>query len=264
MPQVGPYKVLKQISEGSFGITFLAEHVLLKKKVCLKQERTGRSDIRKLFREEAEMLWDLCHESLPSMKDFIILKHPSGEEDWFMAMTFVEGKNIAEVVKEHGFIDDEHIAWIVQRTLGALNFLHYHQIIHSDLKPENIILNIPNHNATLVDFGLSTISPTEKSAAKGGTDLYAPPEFYEGLPPLPESDLYALGKTAVFMAGGEVGSGCFPSSMHPKLRELFKKLLRHNPKERPCDAGMFNLELVKLRKEIFGRSSTRELFKTRT
>lgn len=255
---IGSYDVVRQISEGSFGRTFYATHRLLKEPACLKQEKTGEPEYQRLFREEAKLLWNLRHVSLPAMRDYLEL--PGMGQ--VIAMSFVPGEHLGAIL-EKGAVDDEHVCWILQRVLDALSYLHYHRVVHGDIKPQNVILDIPTHNATLVDFGLAAVAPDAKTRAKGGTRFYLPPEFALGLPPIPASDLYALGMTAVALAGGDVRTGTLPADMHPELQEIVGAMVRRDPLARPQTADEVVDALGRFRRRAYGRSSTREAFKHR-
>ena len=255
--RIGSYDVVRRISEGSFGRTFLARHATLGEPACLKQEKTGDPLYRKLFEAEARLLWDARHVSLPTLKDYIDL--PAHGQ--VMAMSFIEGTDLHGLMETRGAVDDEHICWILQRVLDALSYLHWRKVIHCDIKPQNIILDIPSHNAVLVDFGLYTADTA--APPKGGTRFYLPPEFLLGLPPTPAADLYSLGMTAVFLAGGDVRTGTLPKDMHPELAAFIGTMIRRDPDARPQDADSLNRSLATLRKRAFGRTSTREEFKLR-
>jgi serine/threonine-protein kinase len=257
--RIGAYKVLKQISEGAFGRTFLGQHSLLGTKVCLKQEKTGDPTYKQLFEAEARLLWDIRHVSLPTLKDY----YDAPEYGQVMAMSFIEGDDLEDLVLKRGAIDDEHICWILQRVLDALSYLHHRRVIHCDIKPQNIILDIPAHNAVLVDFGLYVADPDARTQPKGGTAFYLPPEFLLGLPPLPAADLYSLGMTAVRMSGGDIRTGVLPKDMHPDLAAFIGGMIRRDPMARPQAAGPLNDALSALRKKVFGRGSTLEEFKMR-
>ena len=256
---VGSFEVVRQISEGSFGRTYLGRHVQLGDAACIKQERTGLPEFTRLFRDEAKLLWRLHHVSLPAMRDYV----EAPDIGQAIVMSFVEGSNLEEVVAAGGPVDDEHICWILQRTLDALSYLHHLGIVHCDVKPQNIILDIPEHNAVLVDFGLCAVQPTARTKPKGGTRYFLPPEFLVGRPPIPASDLYSLGMTAVFLAGGNAATGMLPQDMRPELRACIEQMIRQDPFARPQDARVLNQTITAFRRSVFGRTSTREAFKHR-
>lgn len=210
----------------------------------------------RLFREEAKRLWNIGHVSLPTVKDYLELP----DFGQLIVMSYVKGDgDIAEFVEKNGALDDESCCWILQRVLDALSYLHeYRKTVHCDIKPQNIILDVADHNATLVDFGLCVEGPDAMSRAKGGTEFYMPPEFRLGLPPIPASDIYSLGMTAVAMTGGDVRNGALPPDMHPELRELIGRMIRRDPLARPQNARKLNCEITELRRRVFGRTAAME------
>lgn len=253
MKTIGNYQIIKTIAEGAFGRTYYAEHKELRVPVCIKQESTGDSIYQSWFREEARLLWDVCHPSLPTLKDYF------ESPDQIMVMSFVQGDSLDKVVAKNGFIDDEHICWILQRCLDALSYLHYKGIVHCDIKPQNIILHIKEHNAVIVDFGLCTIKPGAQTKPKGGTQYYMPPEYPLGKPPLPAGDIYSLGKVAVYLSGGNPASGNM--KVVEPLASLLQKMIRQDPLTRPQDARELSAEILDIRKSIWGRTSTLEEIK---
>ncbi len=257
--RIGQYEVLKQIGEGSFGRTFIGKHVALDIPACIKQEKTGDPMYMRLFREESALLSKVHHVSLPVFRDYLELP----DFGQVLVMSFIEGENLKMKVEREGPIDDEHIAWILQRLLGAVSYLHYQGIIHCDVKPDNVILHLEEHNAVLVDFGLSIAHPDASTQAKGGTEAYCPPEFASGFPPIPASDIYSIGKTMVYLAGGDPYSGTLPKDMNPLFAEYIRAMIRKDPLARPQDARELISTVTDIRRRIFGRTETRELFKLR-
>lgn len=257
---IGQYEVLKKIGEGNFGRTFEGRHRILGTPACIKQERTGNPVYMKLFREEATLLARIHHVSLPAFRDYLELP----DFGQVIVMSFIAGENLRKKVSEEGAIDDEHITWIAQRALDALSYLHFRGIVHCDVKPDNLILHLEEHNAVLVDFGLGIANPDATTLAKGGTESYVPPEFENGLPPIPASDIYSLGKTLVFLAGGNPQTGTLPKNMHPQLAECVRAMIRKDPLARPQDAHSLSRAITEIRRRIFGRTETIEIFKLRS
>lgn len=260
--RVGEYNIVKQIGEGSFGRTFLGQHQLLKSvRVCIKQEKTGQQPYMDMFREEAEVIAKLRHPSLPSFMGYLEV---GGDIGQVLILSYLEGKPLDTLLDKEGAVDDEHICWILDRILGALSYLHGRwNIVHCDLKPGNIILDIPDHNASLVDLGMASANPVEWTKAKGGTPGFLPPEFNVGLPPIPASDIYSTGKIALALSGGDPLIGDFPKDMHSKLREFLEPWVRHDPRERPQNVDRLRVELAQIRASIFKRSSCQEQFRYR-
>ncbi|MBU1032613.1 protein kinase [Patescibacteria group bacterium] len=270
--KIGSYEIESQIGEGAFGRTFKGRHCILKDvHVCVKQEKIGSKPYTDLFREEAAIIARLRHPSLPSFMDYKEMPPPVGQ---VLVLSWIEGEPLDKAVKTETLsdgtlvaakpIDDEHICWIVDRILSALSYLHGKwQTVHCDIKPANIILDTPDHNATVVDMGMASLKPDEWSKAKGGTPGYLPPEFGTGLPPIPASDIYSVGKIVCFISGGNPAKGEFPDDMDSRLKEFYETWIRHDPKTRPQSVDQLRYELTKLRKEVFGRSSCQEEFKWR-
>lgn len=259
---IGSYQLVKQIGEGSFGRTYLAKHLKLGLQVCLKQEKTGDPIFKKLFEEEARALARLHHESLPSFMDYY--DDPDPAIGQMIAMSFVAGDSLTKVVEKGGPVADEHVCWILQRLLRVLGYMHYHGVVHCDIKPENILLQLKEHNAVLVDFGLVADRPTAQTKPKGGTEHYLPPEFTNGTAPRPESDLYSLGKVGVFLLGGHVGTGSVPGDVDARLRSFLLPLIRQDPAARPRNAMALHDELIALRQVMYGRATTSDLFRFRS
>jgi serine/threonine-protein kinase len=264
MNTIGGYQVTKQLSEGSFGRTYLGKHTATGRKVCIKENAVGDPLGIKLFREEALILWDLHHESLVPIKDYIELE-VNGEQYQFIVMKFVEATTLQEFVKKFGYISDEHICWILQCALKAFMYMHYYKVIHCDIKPENIMIEPVVHNLIIVDFGLAVSGDSTKASAKGGTPYYLPPEFETGLAPIEASDIYSLGAVGIFLAGGDNAliSKSAPKDMKPELAEVLEKMTRRDPLARQQSAAEVMNDLIKAREKMFGRAESKEMMKLR-
>jgi len=258
MTTIGNYKIVREIAEGGFGRTYEARHLLLDEKACLKQNLKMTAEDEKLLRQEAKLLWNIHHYSLPAMRDYF--KSPDGS--FIMAMSFVEGKTLEHSVKKHTAIHPEDVCWISQRILNALNYLHYHGIIHGDVKPANIIVQPQLHNAFLVDYGLASLRPKRYSAAIGYTPIFAAPEFTQGKSPLPSSDLYSLGLTMMYVLGGDPIAKKMPDHVPQPIQKFFKQFVVHDPLERPDWQKQDLVErLSDIRYEVFGRRHAVEKIK---
>ncbi|MFA6089436.1 MAG: serine/threonine-protein kinase [Candidatus Woesearchaeota archaeon] len=240
MVKIGNYEILKQIGEGGFAKTYLAKHVFLDEEACIKQNINVTKSDGDLLRREAKMMWNLNHHSLPSVKDFISLKDGS----FAIAMSYAKGNDLEQIVKNKGPIHPEDVCWITQRLLQALHYIHAKGTIHSDIKPQNIIVQPKEHNVVLIDYGLSALRPKGDTTPIGYTQAFAAPELLEGKPPIPESDLYGVGLTMMYALGGDPVSKSYPKNIDGKIKEFCDELVKYDPMQRP------NWEKVDLIKKL--------------
>jgi len=162
---IGNYRIIKEIAEGGFGKTYLAHHIMLDQQVCIKHAHKISAEDEELLKEEAKTIWDLRHYSIPNIRD--ILEMPDGS--FALVMSYVPGPTLAQLVEKHKSLEPEHVAWIAERVLNALKYLHYNGVVHGDVKPQNIIIQPDTHTVVLVDYGLSAIRPRRDTVNKGYT-----------------------------------------------------------------------------------------------
>lgn len=250
---LGNYRVIAMIGEGGFGRTYSAEHVILKEKACLKQNLSLTDADAAFLIQEARTMWNIHHHSLPVMRDFF----RDTDNNCVLVMQFIDGKELQKTMTAHGALNPETVCWIAQRLLNALHYLHYKGVIHGDVKPANIIVQPDEHNAVLVDYGLAVVKPKSSTKAAGFTPVFAAPEVVNGMPPLPESDLFSLGLTLLYALGGDPRTKSIPDTVPPEITDYINKLMRHNPLDRPTWG---NTDLIKtlsdIRQNIFGRRNT--------
>ncbi len=245
------YDVLKQISEGGFGRIFQAKHVELDELACIKQNITANPENVEMLRTEAKILWKLdeCH-SIPGVKGFYRID----EGNALLVMSYIDGKTIDSIVANNSRLHPEDVAWITERLLGALYYAHSSGIVHSDVKPQNVIVEPRKRDIKLIDWGLSVYRPTSRTVPIGSTPAYAAPELMQGKPPIPETDLYGAGIVMLYALGGNVHTRSFPRDTPQQLVEFGTSLLRYDPKDRPnWDKVNLIEKLSDIRQEVFGR-----------
>jgi serine/threonine protein kinase len=250
---IGNYRVIDKIAEGGFGATYKAEHLVTKQLACLKQGFMSGPDSEAILMDEARALWDMRHYALPAMRD--VIRHDDGSI--ILVMSYIEGPTLEEIVDKAGRLDPENTAWITQRLLNGLLYLHQNGVVHGDLKPKNVIVQPGKHLAVLVDFGLAAIRPTAKTAAKGYTELFSAPEMIDGRPPLPETDLYSLGKTMLYCLTGSydgVAKLNVPATTPDPMCKFVKRLIVRDPLSRPTWTKENLIETFhQMRVDSFGR-----------
>lgn len=250
---LGNYKILSTIAEGGFGRTYKAEHTILGELVCIKDCSNISKEDTEMLIQEAKTVWDLRHYALPAMRDLIQMD----DGRVVLVMSYVPGPTLFQLVEKVGAIDYEHVCWIAERIINALNYMHRSGVVHGDVKPQNVIVQDDRHMAVLVDFGLSAVKPTSTSEAKGFTPYFAPPEEMNGKPLIPESDYYSLGMTMLFALGGGmeyVERKLVPKDVPDELCQFIKKLITRDVANRP-QYGKDDLGdmIVEVRKKVFGR-----------
>jgi serine/threonine protein kinase len=254
MTTIGNYTIIRQIGEGGFGRTYEARHTILDEKACLKQNINLTDTDAALLRNEAKLLWNVSHHSLPAVRDFF----RAPDKSYILAMSYIEGKSLHESVKKHKAIHPEDVCWVTQRLLNALYYLHCKGIVHGDIKPPNVIVHPEEHNAFLVDYGLSSIRPQVTTKAPGYTAVFAAPEIIEGKPPVPESDLYSLGLTMIYAMGGDPITKTYPDHVAEPIRQFCNSLVAYKPLDRATwEKQDLVSRLSDVRQEAFGRRSTK-------
>jgi serine/threonine-protein kinase len=248
---IGNYKVISEIAEGGFGRTYLAEHSLLKTPVCLKQAYNVSHEDELILYEEAKAIWDLRHYGIPNIRDLTRLDDGS----LILVMSYVPGPTLTQIIDKMGGLEGEHVAWISERILNILKYLHFNGVVHGDVKPQNIIVQPETHGVVLVDYGLSLIRPSAKSDSKGYTPHFAAPEQVKGGSPIiPETDLYSLGMTMIYALGGNIETKQVPKDTPDNLCAFIKSLIKFEVLSRPnWEKRDLHADFQEIRTKDFGR-----------
>ncbi|MFH1174259.1 MAG: protein kinase [archaeon] len=227
---LGEYTLLGLIAEGGFGKTYKAKHTLLNELVCIKHAHYVSPQDEEILLNEAKAIWDLRHFSIPAVRN--ILKMDDGS--LALVMSYVPGPTLEQIIKKVDRLEPEHVAWITERSLNALKYLHYNGVVHGDVKPQNIIIQPENHTIVLVDYGLSVIRPSPtKSTSPGFTPYFAAPEQIHGKTLLPETDFYGLGMTMIYALGGDIEKKLVPKNVPDSLCSFIKSLIVYDVLKRP-------------------------------
>jgi serine/threonine protein kinase len=252
---IGEFRLESAIAEGGFGKTYKGSHVTVGEPVCIKHCSHISAADTAILVNEAKAMWDLRHYAIPAVRNLLMLDDGSVA----LVMSYIEGPTLAEVVEAYAnrgeLVPPEHVAWMVERIINALSYIHRHGVVHGDLKPQNIIIQPDKHLAVLVDFGLAAIKPTRTTGAAGFTELFAPPEQEKGKPLLPQTDFYSLGMTMIYaLTGGNpkhLKSQRMPQSVPEPLRKFIRRLIVRDVLSRP-DWG--TEDLMETCREVRGTS----------
>lgn len=208
------YEILRMLGRGGFGVTFLAKDISLPgdplcviKQLCPKfSEPTALENARKRFEREAKTLAKLgSHSQIPLLLNYFVA---NGE--FYLVQEYVRGATLARLIRRSGCISENSAKRFLREMLPLLQYIHKQQVIHRDIKPQNIIRCQDDGRLVLIDFGAvkeeithagdtSMKMPTTQFI---GTVGFAPPEQF-ALRPVFGSDIYALGVTCLYLLTGK-------------------------------------------------------------
>jgi Ca-activated chloride channel family protein len=197
------YRAIRLIGQGGFGRTLLAiDEPLTTQPYCVvkqffPQQQGNTKKAAELFRQEAQRLEALgTHPQIPKLLEFF-----EEDQQQYLVQEFIDGRNLAQELAEHGAFNEAQIRQLLQDILPILQFIHTHQVIHRDIKPENIVRRSGDHKLVLVDFGAAKYT-SETTLGKTGTIIgsaaYTAPEQVRGKATY-ASDLYSLGVTCIHL-----------------------------------------------------------------
>ena len=194
------YRGLKVIGQGGFGKTYLAQDEARPSKPrCVIKQFTysgvGMQKANELFEQEAVQLDELGkHPQIPEL-----FAHGERDGQQFLVQEFIDGQNLAQELAEQGAFTETKIRELLLDLLPVLDFLHKKQVIHRDVKPENIIRRRLDQKLVLVDFGAAkqgTMTILAKTGTTIGSPEYTAPEQAKGKAGF-SSDIYSLGVTCL-------------------------------------------------------------------
>ena len=255
------YQVRRRIGSGSFGIVYEVFDPVRNKLLALKALRQATPDALYRFKREFRSLSDMAERNLVRLYDLI-----SVEDEWFVSMELIRGRNFIEYVRgtsfapaddDAGIADSSRLAAALPQLAAGLVALHNAGKLHRDIKPSNVLVGDEDQRVVLLDFGLvldtDVLSLGTNTVATSGTPAYMSPEQGEGAPLGPPSDWYAVGIILYEALAGHVpfrGSyveildakraGDVPppstivSGVPPQFDDLCRDLLRRDPAARPA------------------------------
>jgi serine/threonine protein kinase len=197
------YNIMKKLGEGGLGIVYKAQDTKLQRTVAikiLKPEAIGDPDARRRFLREARAASALNHANIMTIYEIDKWK---GRD--FIVMEYVEGRTIKAVI-ENEKVPIKNVIDVAIQIANALQEAHEHDIIHRDIKSENIMVT-PKEQVKVMDFGLAKIAGMETKSnieTTMGTIAYMSPEQTRGEPLDCRTDIWSLGVVLYEMITGEL------------------------------------------------------------
>jgi serine/threonine-protein kinase len=185
------YRIERPLGRGGMSVVFLAEELALERLVALKvfpQALAIEKSAADRFQREARIAASLEHPHIAPIHRFGI----APRFHWY-SMKFINGRSLAETLREVGRLDMFSVLSLTEQTASALDYAHRHGIVHRDMKPANVMLD-GNSWAYVCDFGVAKAQDTKLTQTGGtlGTPAYMSPEQLYGRPLDGRSDQYSL------------------------------------------------------------------------
>lgn len=266
-PTIGPYPIERELGRGGMGVVYLARDPRLNRPVAIKVLPAAFvADPMRLqrFEREARTLAQLNHRNVGMIFG---LEEDAGQR--LLVLEYIPGYTLTDKLVRGPMLLDEALR-IAMQVCEGLEAAHERDVIHRDLKPDNLRVT-PEGLLKILDFGLATQQHSETSAGGShltqagmvmGTPGYMSPEQARGVPTDKRTDIWAFGCVLFEMLtgykafGGETVSDCLvailerepdytllPARTPNRLRDLLRKLLTKDPRRRMRDIGDARIEL---------------------
>jgi eukaryotic-like serine/threonine-protein kinase len=266
----GRYQIVKRIGQGGMGKVYEVNHIHLSRRFALKiiSNTVAETDeARELFYREARFASAMSHPNITSVVDF-------GEDEkvgMFMVMEFVDGEPLHRILFREKRLSVRKACEIVLQVAEALHYIHKQNVVHCDIKTENILIAEEDLEgkrtkmvAKLLDFGLARpLTGPRASTSLSGTPHYVAPERIRGEPASPSSDVYGVGILLYELLTGQVPwdgpvqkilaghldeqpkppSRMIDGGLDPAVENLVIHALAKRPSERHKDMAAFIYEL---------------------
>jgi serine/threonine protein kinase len=190
--RIGRYEVIDRLGAGGMGVVYRARDPQLERTVAIKVLRIHDSDmdVRERFAREARSAGQLRHPNIVTIYDI-------GEYDErpFIAMEYVDGGSLAELIRGRAPIRLERKLQLIQQLCAGLGFAHRLGVIHRDIKPANLMMTADG-DLKILDFGLARFAERDGITLTGeimGTPNYMSPEQVRGDRVDTRADIFAVG-----------------------------------------------------------------------
>lgn len=256
------YKIVRQLGQGGFGRTYLAEDMQQSDRKCVLKEFAPQveedKDLQKakeLFEREASVLKQLQHPQIPRLH-FSLQVQLRNKDFFFLVQDYIEGENYQDLLEkrldEGRCFTESEVFDLLTQILPVLSYIHSKDVVHRDISPDNLILRTTDHLPVLIDFGGVKQLPASQgfwytklpaNRTLLGKKGYAPEEQLRQGKAFHSSDLYSLGVTALVLLAGEEPQKLYDSyqgrwrwgekiKVSANFEAVLKKMVAYKPNDR--------------------------------
>ncbi|MEK6239142.1 MAG: serine/threonine protein kinase [Planctomycetales bacterium] len=226
---LGKYKLLRHLVSGGMSSVYLAEHIMMKRRVAVKilpPARIGDTSFLGRFQRECQVLAALDHPNIVRAHDFDV----QGDSLYYMVLEYIDGLDLQRLTEHEGPLDYVRAAGYISQAADALEHAHEQNMVHRDMKPANLMLD-PKGKVKVLDLGVARITNSDDESSLtlahnedvlGTADFLAPEQALNSHNVDKRADIYALGCTLYYLLTGH------PPYLH---KNLAKKLMAHQVEE---------------------------------
>ena len=221
--KLGKYTITGVLGDGAMGVVYTGFDAGIQRRVALKtihkkliDDDQQAASIAARFRNEAQAVGRLLHPGIVA-----IYEYGEDETTAFIAMEYVEGRNLAQVLTKTRLLPEPELLRIMDQLLDALDCAHQHQVWHRDIKPANLIITATGQ-LKVADFGIARIENRALTQVDSiiGTPGYMAPEQYVGERIDHRVDIFAAGVLLYRLLSGEAPfTGSYEAVMYKILNE---------------------------------------------
>jgi len=238
----GRFRILREVAQGGMGVVYEAMDERLERRIAIKCAKTG---FRKRLPPEVRNAREVSHPNVCKIFEIHTASTRQGDLD-FLSMEFIDGQTLAERLRR-GALPESEARLIARQLCEGLAEAHRNQVIHGDLKSNNIILTTNADGSTravITDFGLArrreSSQRTMQTGPLGGTPDYMAPELWKGEKASAASDIYALGVILYELVSGgrppqpqdSAQANFPPPAAHPQWDRTLAGCLEPDPSRR--------------------------------
>ncbi|BAZ88826.1 protein kinase [Raphidiopsis curvata NIES-932] len=260
------YVIIRQIGQGGFGRTYLAEDMNRFREYCVLKEFSpvvqtpeAVKKAQELFEREATVLYQLEHPQIPRFRELLPI-NLEGKEYLFLVQDYVQGitySSLLNTQQQQGLkFSETAVRQLLEQILPVLQYIHSMGVIHRDISPDNLILRSSDQLPVLIDFGgvkqiaanlASQYYQSGQNTPSSGTLLgkvgFAPSEQMQTGLVYPHSDLYALAVTVLVLLTGKMPQEIIDTQtlqwqwrrevrLSPLLGQVLDRMLSYKPGDR--------------------------------